>query len=269
MMVLDQLIESVEKLKCCKSSFEIVGHGLSFALASSLASALRARGYVAFCGLPEDQNFADRTGCVLVSESARQPLKPIHILVTNENNSPAWFDRTKNSLIKVKNEMTEAWFPLDFSHAILGTDWVPSMDAIHLEKDCEINLVFDTCGPDARKYIQAASDKIGKIPLRALSIEEFGHGFHSRLINPEMPQLVIFCFPSSSPSKKRNEVRNWITDHTHSIHVDQLDLPGPEYSEKYALSVGVAMISFIKLVCDQLDIDLCHCPIPWKIDTLR
>ena len=269
MMVLDQLIESVEELKGSKSSFEIVGNGLSFALASSLASALRARGYVAFCGLPDNQNYVDRTGCVLVSGSARQPLKPVHILITNDNNSPAWFDGTKSSLIKVKDEMPEAWFPLDFARVILGTDWVPSTAAIHLAKKCEINLLFDTCGPDARKYILAASDKIGKIPLRALSIGEFGHGFHSRLINTEIPQLVIFCFPSSSPSKKRNDVRNWIADYTHSIHVDQLDLPGTAYSAEYALSVGVTTVAFIKLLCTQLDVDLHHCPIPQSIDTLR
>lgn len=267
--MLDRLISTIERLGLNDAPYEVVGYGLSFALSMSIASYLRARGYFAFATLPDHRPCVPNAVRILVSESAREPLWPANILVTHATAKPHWTSPPSGGIISVKSAPSGAWFPLKFASSVLGAKWRATERPLAINPDEELTLIFDSCGPDAREYIIAASNKVDGINLRALSIVEFGHGYHRSLLKKSKSNPVIFCLPKGAYSKRWGDIRAWITSHATDPSINQIDLPGAEQSADYALSVGITVIDFIGELCRLRGIDLSNCPIPRHLDNLR
>lgn len=268
-MAIDRLVSSIEKLKVNRSPCEIVGHGYSLALSMTIASYLRARGYVALATLPDHKPFSSNAIRVLVSESARKPSWPTSILIAHSTANSTWMESPPGVIIRVESDSSGAWLPCDFAISVLGINWRPSKIPLPKDPDAKTTLIFDSCGPDAREYILAASKKIDGINLEALNIAEFGHGYHSSLLKEETQGPLVFCLPDGAHSRKWENVYNWVVRNANVPYIHQITLPGREHSAEYALSVGVTATTMIKDHCNERGVDIFKCPIPLHLDHLR
>jgi hypothetical protein len=249
------------------------GRGASFALAGAFAASLRAGGARAVAVDPSEICERDGAGKLcIVSRSGRCPSNADLIVAEEGVSVPPG---TLALRVVDPEGAADDWFPGSYLRAAIRTFAraarvghlvVPQLDLLQREYVVDA-LVLPWDAGHTAALLDAAAKKLGNLRLVAVSVDEFGHGFHSRLQScPD--RYVVHALLDNEACPRFAKLEAWCRDV--GVDVRRLGLGAeagrPPARPLESLLLGLAAV---ESRCAAIGIDPSRQPLPASLDRLR
>ncbi len=246
------------------------GYGLSLAVAEAMAAVCRARGAPSYALAPNEVQGRGRIAVAYLSRSARDPGCRVDLLVTASGGSrPAWADE----VIPVGDPDggADPWLPLSYAHIVVQelarALELRTAPLISPPRDLGVQpglLLVERHSPVVRSVLRAATDKLGALPLDAMSSEELGHGMHSQLWRQPEHWVVWLISAVRDPSPT---VRAWCEEV--GVEVRELCLPDAGSDARYAIQLFDLALDVVASAAERQALSTTQSSLPAMLDELR
>lgn len=273
------------------------GRGTSLALAQIIAAALQELSAPAYAVPSSDlgrQN--DALICVVSRSGVLPPASHVDVLVAEEGSSPP--GAVDLCLLALPNPdgTCRPWLPLRYllsaaeifmaalrtAGLIPETDqpagqlrlcWEPQRAAAHVggagqgfEPVRQRVIVVGHHATPLQTLLSAAGDKLGRMPYRAMDLEEVGHGFHAQLcLNPQAFEVLLV---RSSDTRHMPWARLYTWCQRLGVPC-RLEHTVSHHPALAALEAFAGVISMLQHWCFDAGISVEERPIPGGLDSLR
>lgn len=253
------------------------GYGLSLAVAEVLAAVSRELGAVSYALNPGDLRSGQLGGIAHLSRSAREPGRPVDLLVTETTDPGAYPAAARVLMIDDPDGGSDPWLPTRYARAtVCGVAEVlgcPPSEPIDLAPDLELDadigclLLFKAHSRVVRSTLRAVREKIGVSPCEAMTFAELGHGFHGQLwAHPEEHRVWILCAPGSVGGPEL-AVRAWCEEV--GVPVQDLALGESEGGALEVIRLFETTLALFERFARSSRLPLERSPIPDRLDSLR